>query len=211
MAAEFKTLFLVALPAPLYRKASCGEILAKRKTVACGPLFLTGLAMIAITAGCRASWQARLAEELPVMGHRNWVVVADSAYPAQSQAGIETIATGEEQLETVRVVLKAMDGTHHVRPIIYLDRELQSVSGAGAPGIEAYRRELQLLLQGRDVRSIPHAELIAKLDEAARTFRVLILKTNLSLPYTSVFLELDCGYWSPEAEKRLRDKMSQAK
>jgi hypothetical protein len=36
---------------------------------------------------------------------------------------------------------------------------------------------------------------------------VLILKTNLRLPYTSVFIELDCGYWSPEAERRLRDKM----
>ena len=145
------------------------------------------------------------------MGHRNWVVVADSAYPAQSRAGIETIATGEEQLETVRVVLKALDGTHHVRPIIYLDRELWSVPEADAPGIGAYRRELQLLLQGRGIRSIPHEELIARLDEAAKTFRILILKTNLSMPYTSVFLELDCGYWSPEAEKRLRDKMSQAK
>ena len=24
---------------------------------------------------------------LPLFGHRNWIVVADSAYPAQSQAG----------------------------------------------------------------------------------------------------------------------------
>ncbi len=181
MMAKYKTLFLVAL-----------------------------LVMIALTSGCRTTWQARLAEELAVMGHRNWVVVADSAYPAQARAGIETIATGEEQIETVRAVLQAIDGVNHVRPIIYLDRELQSVSETDAPGIEAYRRELELLLQGRDVRSIPHAELIAKLDEAAKTFRVLILKTNLTLPYTSVFLELDCGYWSAEAEKRLRDKMSQA-
>jgi hypothetical protein len=42
------------------------------------------------------------------------------------------------------------------------------------------------------------------LDEAGKTFNVLILKTNLTLPYTSVFLELDCGYWSEEAEQRLR-------
>ena len=174
-------------------------------------LFLALPVMIGIMSGCRATWQAKLAEELPVMGHRNWVVVADSAYPAQVRAGIETIATGEEQTETVKAVLKAVDGAHHVRPIIYLDCELQSVSETDAPGIGAYRRELELLLQGRDVRSIPHAELIAKLDEASKTFRVLILKTNLTLPYTSVFLELDCGYWSAEAEKRLRDKMSQAK
>ena len=174
-------------------------------------LLMSLLAIIAITTGCRGTWQAKLAEELPVMGHRNWVVVADSAYPAQSRAGIETIATGKEQIETVKAVLKAMDDTHHVRPIIYLDRELQSVSEADAPGIGAYRRGLEMLLQERVVNSIPHEELIAKLDEAAKPFRVLILKTNSTLPYTSVFLELDCGYWSLEAEKRLRDKMSQAK
>jgi hypothetical protein len=29
----------------------------------------------------------------------------------------------------------------------------------------------------------------------------------MALPYTSVFLQLDCGYWSPEAEKRLRTTM----
>jgi hypothetical protein len=27
------------------------------------------------------------------------------------------------------------------------------------------------------------------------------------LPYTSVFIRLDCGYWSAEAEAVLRDSM----
>ena len=42
------------------------------------------------------------------------------------------------------------------------------------------------------------------LDAAGRAFRVLLLKTTLALPYTSVFVELDCGYWSAEAEAALR-------
>ncbi|MFT6621310.1 MAG: hypothetical protein ACJASX_004228, partial [Limisphaerales bacterium] len=29
--------------------------------------------------------------------------------------------------------------------------------------------------------------------------------------YTSVFLELDCGYWSGEKEKRLRDAIAKGK
>jgi hypothetical protein len=37
-----------------------------------------------------------------------------------------------------------------------------------------------------------------------------VLKTNMTLPYTSVFIELDCGYWSPEAEARLRAAMEAA-
>ena len=49
--------------------------------------------------------------------------------------------------------------------------------------------------------------IIERLDEAARTFDVLIVKTDMALPYTSVFLELDCGYWSGESESALRERM----
>ena len=41
------------------------------------------------------NWRERLTEELPVLGHRNWIVVADAAYPAQCRPGIETLATGD--------------------------------------------------------------------------------------------------------------------
>jgi len=34
------------------------------------------------------------------------------------------------------------------------------------------------------------------------------LKTNMTIPYTSVFFELDCGYWHPGAEERLREAMA---
>jgi hypothetical protein len=29
----------------------------------------------------------------------------------------------------------------------------------------------------------------------------------MTVPYTTVFFELDCGYWPAEAEKRLRQAM----
>jgi hypothetical protein len=32
----------------------------------------------------------------------------------------------------------------------------------------------------------------------------------MAIPYTSVFIRLDCKYWSADAEKRLRAKMSTA-
>jgi len=34
---------------------------------------------------------------------------------------------------------------------------------------------------------------------------VLIIKTPLAIPYTSLFLELDCGYWGPESEMKMRE------
>ncbi|HUW18145.1 MAG TPA: RbsD/FucU domain-containing protein [Sedimentisphaerales bacterium] len=174
----------------------------------------TLLATSMLTAGCATEtgcgWRKTLAAELPVLGHRNWIVIADSAYPAQSRAGIETAATGADQIEVVKAALKAVDGAKHVRANVYLDAEMKYVAEESAPGIEAYRRELAVLLDKRAVKSVPHEELIARLDEAAKTFRILILKTNLTLPYTSVFLELDCGYWSPQAEQELRQTIHKA-
>ncbi len=29
-------------------------------------------------------WQQRLSERLPLLGHRNWIVIADSAYPCRA-------------------------------------------------------------------------------------------------------------------------------
>ena len=46
-----------------------------------------------------------------------------------------------------------------------------------------------------------------KLDEAGQTFRILIIKTNMTIPYPSVFLQLNCKYWSADAEQRLRAQM----
>lgn len=49
-----------------------------------------------------------------------------------------------------------------------------------------------------------HREIIDKLDQDAKSFNVLLLKTDMAIPYTSVFLELDCGYWDSAKEARLR-------
>jgi len=145
--------------------------------------------------------------KLPLFGHRNWIVVADSAYPAQSGAGITTVAADADQLEVLRAVLSRLASASHVRPNVHTDRELRFVSEQDAPGIDAYRRQLDQLLQGLNVQSAAHEEIIRKLDKVAANFNVLIVKTGLTIPYTSVFLELDCAYWSPDAESRLRAAM----
>ena len=150
------------------------------------------------------SWEDRLEERLPVYGHRNWIVVADSAYPKQSAPGIETVPTGGDQLEVLGKVLDAVESAAHVRAVVMLDAELEHVSEADAPGVDAYRRQLETVLEGRQVRRMPHEEIIGKLDEGAKLFDILLFKTDLTIPYTSVFLELDCAYWSEEAEARLR-------
>ena len=158
-----------------------------------------------------SSWKQTLAARLPLYGHRNWIVIADAAYPDQSRDGIETIATGADQITVVKEVLAALGKTTHVKPTVYTDAELKFVDEKDAPGIDAYRTELDKLLGGRPVTVLPHEQIIAKLDQAGLTFRVLILKTTLTVPYTSVFLQLECGYWNADAEKRLRASIEAAK
>jgi len=152
------------------------------------------------------SWQAVLEKDLPLLGHRNWIVLADSAYPWQTAPGVKTISTGGEQLEVVQAVLQAVDDAPHVRPIIYTDAELPFLPEEDAPGITAYCMGLKNVLVGRSVHSLPHDRIIALLDEAGRAFHILLFKTTMTLPYTTVFVQLDCGYWSPQAEQKLREK-----
>ena len=156
----------------------------------------------------KPDWKRELKALLPLFGHRNWIVVADSAYPAQSRPGIETIVSGASQIEVARTVLDAIAASKHVRANIYLDQELQFVAEADAPGVSRYRAQLAELLKIAKTITLPHEQIIAKLDQTAQVFRVLIIKTELTIPYTSIFFELDCGYWSAEAEQRLRRAMA---
>jgi L-fucose mutarotase/ribose pyranase (RbsD/FucU family) len=153
-------------------------------------------------------WTEVLSARLPQYGHRNWIAIVDSAYPAQTTPGLEMVrVNGADHLAAVRMVLRLLANYKHVRPVIYLDAELPHVAEADAPGIDRYRADLAEALKGHSPKLLPHGEIIDRLDAAGEKFRVLVLKTNLALPYTSVFIELDCGYWSPEAEQRLRDAM----
>jgi len=156
----------------------------------------------------KPDWKRELKALLLLFGHRNWIVVADSAYPAHSMPGIETIVSGTGQIEVARTVLGAIAASKHVRANIYLDQELQFVAERDAPGVSRFRTQLAELLKSAKTTTLPHEQIIAMLDQTAQTFRVLIIKTELTIPYTSIFFELDCGYWSAEAEQRLRQSMA---
>jgi hypothetical protein len=176
-------------------------------------LVLTAHVLLALFAGSgfaqeRPAWQTLVRERMPLYGHRNWIVIADSAYPAQSGEGIETVVSGADQLDVLRYVLASISHSVHVRPIVYTDKELRFVPEEDAPGVSTYRRNLAGMLGDLPHSELPHEEIIGTLDKMGKTFRVLIIKTNLAIPYTSVFLQLDCAYWGADAEKRLRDVMA---
>ncbi len=152
-------------------------------------------------------WKVILKDRLELYGHRNWLVIADSAYPAQARQAIETIVVDEEQTIVLERTLAILSGCKHIRPNIYTDEELNFVGDDDAPGISSYRQALVALFKGHQVRTLPHEEIISTLDRVGEKFRVLLIKTKMLIPYTSVFMELECGYWNADCEERLRSAM----
>lgn len=169
-------------------------------------IFLVSLAF-AIPAQAQVSWQTRVSQSIPLLGHRNWILIVDSAYPLQSSPGVETIETNASHLDVLRYVLGAVNNSIHVRPLIYMDSELPFVPDNDAPGASAYRAQIAQILSDYPIQSIPHEKVIAQIDETSKQFHVLVLKTTMTIPYSSVFIRLDCKYWSADAEKRLRARM----
>ncbi len=145
---------------------------------------------------------------MPLLGHRNWILIVDSAYPLQSSPGVETVETNASQLDVVQAVLDTVNHSIQVRPDIFMDAELPFVSDQDAPGVSAYRMQIASLLRPYKIQSLPHEQIIARIDQAGKTFHILVLKTTMTIPYTSVFIQLNCRYWSDDAEARLRARMN---
>lgn len=152
----------------------------------------------------QTDWKELLARRLPELGHRNWIGVVDMAYPLQTAPGVETVWTGAGFFDVFGAVREAVAAAPHVRAVYHCDAELPRLREADAPGSRAFREQLSPLLGKEESLALPHDELIARLDEAGHRFRVVLLKTTLTIPYTSVFLRLECGYWTAESEAALR-------
>lgn len=170
-------------------------------------LGIMAMLMGTLAVHAQTDWQQKVNEALPLMGHRNWIVVVDSAYPLQSSPGVETVETSSDQLAVVDYILGAIKASKHVRPLVHTDAELHYVPESRAPGVEQYRKDLKSRLDGIPTDSVLHQKLIDQLNALGKDFHVLILKTNMTIPYTSVFLQLDCKYWSAESEAELRATM----
>ena len=163
--------------------------------------------------GTAHNWKPKFHQKLPLLGHRNWIVIADKAFPEQNAGGIEVINTNENLLPVLEYVLQQVNSSGHVKPIVYQDKELQFITESQAKGVTAFRIESEKLMKMGNTnlelqrQSILHDSVFAKLDKASKLFKIVVLKTNETIPYTSVFLQLDCSYWNGEKEKQLREKM----
>ncbi len=151
-------------------------------------------------------WKDKFMETLQLLGHRNWILIVDKAYPLQSANGIDYINTGESHEDVLKYVLGEVAAASHIKPAIYTDKEFDYLSAIGekeAQMVEA----MKAAFEGYEVQSILHDEIFTKLDSASKLFNVMVIKTESTVAYSSVFVELDCGYWTAEKEAQLRAAM----
>lgn len=153
------------------------------------------------------NWKKQLNLQLPLLGHRNWILVVDKAFPAQNAAGIVTINTGEALLPVLQYTLEQIKSSTHVKPLIFTDKELNYITVAQVPEIEKFKTKLFEIIPKEQAQTMLHDSVFVKIAKASELFRIVVLKTEQVIPYSSVFLQLDCKYWPAENEKLLRESM----
>jgi D-ribose pyranose/furanose isomerase RbsD len=176
----------------------------RRWLVVCG--------MTAALSGCAAfspgtDWRGEANNQLGKLGYRNWIVISEASLPAQNRPGIHQITATAEIPEVVDYVLRTMEQTENVRPRVYVTREMRAVENNFAPGMDTYREALKKSLHAHETTELDQQALLTLMEDANRTLDVLVIRTQTALPYSSIFMELQPGYWDGESEARLRERI----
>lgn len=153
--------------------------------------------------------RAAIDPQLQQLGARNWVVIADPTYPIPAGAGAVTMVVPSSSADTFREVLDLLELQASLTPRIWVCNEMEAVTESLAPGIEEYRETVNSLLSGRFCYRLDERIIAMQLAAASQQFRVLYIKTNTQLPYSSIAIELDSGYWNPDSEAEIRQRLEQ--
>ena len=154
-----------------------------------------------------ACLRAELAPHLEVLGARNWIVVADPTCPILAGEGVDVLVVEADATDVFREVLTTLSEQAHLTPRVWVCSEMNAVPETRAPGIRRYRRELHSLLRGCQHYEVTERVIGLQLAQAAQTYRILYIKTDTPLPYSSIAIELDSGYWNSSDEAELRERM----
>jgi D-ribose pyranose/furanose isomerase RbsD len=156
----------------------------------------------------RTIWQEKIDSEISQLGANNWIVVTEKAYPIINNLGVKVIDTGVTLPEALAYVFEAIESQGHVWPRIYSLKEFEFVEEDFAPGIKELAAKRESALAARKSQTITKKTSEMMLKVAMNDFRILVVKTESAYPYSSIFMELDCGYWNSESEQALNVKMS---
>lgn len=153
------------------------------------------------------TWANTIKQEILKLGNFNWIIIAEPTFSNFKPKGITTLTIDASSPEVIKQVFNIIERNGHVDGKIYFSKESRFLTEKQTPGITQFKTKRDKALSGRKTRALNHAALEILLIEAKQKHRILIIKTNTLLPYSSVFIELESGYWHSESETALRKPM----
>lgn len=84
-------------------------------------------------------WKVTLQEKIPLLGHRNWIVVTDMAYPLQNKPGITTLFANNAYSDVLVTVQGMIHHSPHISATIYQDKEYLSLNDKVCSGIDSLK------------------------------------------------------------------------
>jgi hypothetical protein len=109
---------------------------------------------------------------LPIFGHRSWIVVVDSAFPAYAEPGIETIVVVDHPQSLPNYLASAISSTGiYEQPHFWTRNDSSSMSSTISGGSEL-RRHIAMTLEKDKLCELPHSEVMTKINEARKTPRL---------------------------------------
>lgn len=98
--------FFIVFPGLLLIATSCNETVKKMKQSNISSSTPVQKEQNNKTISDSEHWKVEVEKTLKLFGHRNWIVVADVAYPQQSNQSIKTITIDANQLKAVEFINK---------------------------------------------------------------------------------------------------------
>ena len=147
------------------------------------------LLLIVLLSGCVGNtdrarpWLGTLRHELGYLGARNWVVVAEAAFPIHSRRGLSVVQLNGEIPDVVDAVERVIEEKSHVKPRLYVATEAASVPYDYAPGIKNYREQLEEALHGRETVQLDHTMLLRMLKDVSYMLQDVYYKDVLYIVY----------------------------
>jgi len=162
-----------------------------------------------VRSGAAPTFRQSMDQVMPHLGAGNWIVIADASFPKSTHPGWKTVPMNVNPTDALADVIASAQAYGHVKPKIWLDREIFVVSDAHVPGITEFRETIEMRSANLTMdAAVLHAEHMNRLREIAKLHRVLVIKTPGMLPYSTIYVELQPANWTPEQEAALRAHMA---
>ncbi len=106
-------------------------------------------------------------------------------------------------------MISGLDDLGHAGATAWISSELEKIPDLDATGIVKIHQDIRRILSEAKItiKVASEQELLRRIEADAADYNVLVVKSRTPLPYTTVYLHLDCRYWDESREKRLRDAL----